>query len=499
MRRPANPSDFREAMRKAISNFESAEKIIRDEYERPTGEEPPDDITERATRRYLIDPCLAALDWLPDDPDMVAEEARTRHGTVLFLDYLGVDMASREPVLIVEAKTYDEEPPRAPRSPAPPSREMSRLIAEAIDDILLDKVPKSKLLTQWVDYLTSIRNYVQSFGEAGRETLQRAVVTSGKWMIIFEDPCATFLDQSKTEAALIHCFNGFQEIVEGSQDIFDLLHRERLINTLRLVMDIRDAPRRLDPTRIDGMFQGALVVTRSFGPARASYPHRVVYPSVILDTCGRHFAICDMDSKQPCTEPREAEDISDFLQAIQANGKALIDHLSRWLDRNLSFSSSSEFTGFTAPRARPRRSVERFAASPGSTSKMAPCEAQANLHAISTEEGDGGLVIAVGHSWYFKESAARGPHCTFHDYRSVKRDGLAEGSPHPGVSLRSYTCDGQDRHCAHAGMLSLRANRCRLQEVDTHLCCRACVFENECWPTEQDRGNMYCPIAEQTG
>ena len=74
---------FGAALRRAFEDFQAEEQHIRSQYARAVqeGRVPPgaadDELLERPTRRFLIDRMLRALDWNPDDPDHVAEEARS--------------------------------------------------------------------------------------------------------------------------------------------------------------------------------------------------------------------------------------------------------------------------------------------------------------------------------------------------------------------------------------------------------------------------------------
>lgn len=69
---------FLKALRAAFGSFQAEEQNIRSEYRRAIdrGELPAcaddDELLERPTRRFLIDRLLRALDWNPDDPDLVA-------------------------------------------------------------------------------------------------------------------------------------------------------------------------------------------------------------------------------------------------------------------------------------------------------------------------------------------------------------------------------------------------------------------------------------------
>ena len=114
---------FLKALRSAFEFFQDEERNIRNQYAREVvrGEVPSgaddDELLERPTRRFLIDRMLRALDWNPDDPAQVVEEARSWNPKEerLYFDYLGIAPQSRAPVVLVEAKAYDAGAPRQPR------------------------------------------------------------------------------------------------------------------------------------------------------------------------------------------------------------------------------------------------------------------------------------------------------------------------------------------------------------------------------------------------
>jgi len=114
---------FGAALRKAFETFKSVETLIREQYARDvaTGTEPAgadeEDLLERPTRRSLVDGILRGLDWNPDNPARVAEEARSwgDDGDRLYFDYLGVAPLTRAPIVLVEAKGYDVKAARRPR------------------------------------------------------------------------------------------------------------------------------------------------------------------------------------------------------------------------------------------------------------------------------------------------------------------------------------------------------------------------------------------------
>jgi hypothetical protein len=149
---------FRAELRRAFEDFQAEEKHIRSQYAREvrTGEAPAgaddDELLERPTRRFLIDRMLHALDWNPDDPGRVVEEARSwdADDERLYFDYLGVAPDTRAPVVLVEAKAYDVGAARQPRGERLDARTMADVISGAISDLKTGR-KDHPILTEWGD------------------------------------------------------------------------------------------------------------------------------------------------------------------------------------------------------------------------------------------------------------------------------------------------------------------------------------------------------------
>lgn len=497
MNHRGHPTAFAASLREIIDNFRRSEKNIRDEYARgPEKSHVPEEITERATRRFLVDEFLRALDWNPDDPANTVEEARTKHpsGEWLFLDYLGIDPKSRTPVVIFEAKKFDVEPPRAPRSGRQMSRDMSKQIADAIDALRRGDT-SSALLAEWIDYLRAMHRYLQSMMDSeGRANLQRAVISSGGWMVIFEDPYATFVGRHPPEPELIHCFVGFEEILAGSDDIFELLHRERLVDTLPQALDVSETLKHIQADRIDRWFRGVVVATsESSGARRASYPTRAVYPALVV-LCGRRwFAIADLYARRPVEEPRSADSIADFIKVLNEAGASLEGRIAACFGTTIKPAPLKDFPGFTRPRRTKDPLRGPFEPTPGSTADIGPAKTAQKEFIIAVDEAAREFIVVVGTDWFYKTDQQQGPNCSFHLWKKARSAGFAEFSRHEGFTAVSFTEDGQDRHCAHSGLLGMRADRCRLLVIETHVCCRACVFRGECWSEEAEKPWSPCP------
>jgi hypothetical protein len=116
---------FKTVLRAAATRFKMEEELIRAQHTKAVVAGPApkgldiEEMLERPTRRFLIDPMLRALGWDPDNPHQVAEEARSwsENAERLYFDYLGLNR-QRAPTMLVEAKGADVDTARPPRGQA---------------------------------------------------------------------------------------------------------------------------------------------------------------------------------------------------------------------------------------------------------------------------------------------------------------------------------------------------------------------------------------------
>ncbi len=212
---------FLKALRSAFESFQAEERNIRSQYARDVacGEAPSgaddDELLERPTRRFLIDRMLRALDWNPDDPDQVVEEARNwdPEEERLYFDYLGVAPRTRAPIVLVEAKAYDAGAPRQPRGARLDARAMAELISGAIADLKSGR-RDHPILAEWAEWLSDLQTYVASLDPLGRSTLRRVVSTAGRWVVVFEEPIDVFTGDGAPNVGLIHCFVSLDDVLD---------------------------------------------------------------------------------------------------------------------------------------------------------------------------------------------------------------------------------------------------------------------------------------------
>jgi len=297
-----NENTLREAFGSALQAiYEQFRRIKGDlevEYARATGagERPADsldDLLERSTRRFLIDPTLRALDWNPDATNALIEEARAHDpdGARLFLDYLGISPREREPVMIVEAKRYEVTGPRRPNRPTGGSAEAAELISKVLALRKLGRPVGGAILADWAAWLDDVRSYVASFNDLGKATLKRVVISCGQWLIVFKDPIGAFITPGAPSERDIHCFLSPHEIVNSYRLIYDLLYRKRLVDTLTPAIGDVEALSILSAAAIEQYFRGVVVASKMTGAARGQLPTRIVYPALLVTTANRIFAV----------------------------------------------------------------------------------------------------------------------------------------------------------------------------------------------------------------
>jgi hypothetical protein len=488
---------FGDALRRAFSYFEREESLIRQQY---VYEATADDkanlhadgeaLLERATRRFLIDGILRGLDWNPDNPSQVAEEARSwdQNGERLYFDYLGIKPGTRTPVILVEAKGYDIKPPRLPREPPPDARGMAELVSEALGDLKSGRKDRA-IVAEWAEWLRDLYIYVSSLDSICQASLQRVVTTAGRWWIVFDEPVAVFIKPGAPNVGLIHCFISLEDIVERHRHLFILLHRQRLVDTLSLTMPVAEALTIIAPETISHIFRGVVVVTRESGGRRRSYPTRSIWPCVIAISAGRPFAVTDYEAQaveEPLVEDTSDDtDFVEFLDKLSARGAAFETRLLQRLGRHdLCPLALSDFPGFPDGIGTREGGLRDVKPIPGSTAATRAINTHRN-RALLAHTGEPGrlpeYVVATGETWFYKAARPWGAECSFHAWPKARTAGVAAPQPQVGQSTTSFTQSDECRHCAHEELRGMRELRCHVDVIEAHLCCRSCIFHDICW------------------
>lgn len=497
MTEEARVDAFRANAREAFAKFGTAEATLRAQYAKTSedwGAAEGSTMLERETRRFLIDPVLKALGWDPDAPQQVAEEARswTAAGKRLYFDYVG-KTPSQLPVLLVEAKHCDCEWVRVPRGGFVSAREAARLISAELD--ALRRGEEGPLIATWSEWLSALRTYVGSLDKAGRASLQRVVLSAGSWMVVFEDPHGAFLggaDAAPPDEGAIHCFASRDEILAGARGIFRLIDRERLVDTLSLLLPEHEALSKISADTITRYWRGVVVNTSSSGVSIKRYPTRSVYPALVIETGGRIFGVAGIGAA--LEEPTDQQGLDAFTNELSRRGESFESDLLRSLGRtDLSARPLAELPAYRPDLGFPSGLPQALAVD-GSTEAQADVPPRRGF--VRSTGGEAHEFLAVtGEAWFYKLGGEDG--CDFHSFMAARTAGKAAPEGRLGPTLTSFTETDQPRHCEHQSFREgLRGRRCEVSPIETHLCCRACIYEPECWATENDR-RPCPPIVDQ--
>jgi hypothetical protein len=369
---------------------------------------------------------------------------------------------------------------------------MAELISGALADLKSGKIDRA-IIAEWAEWLRDLQTYVASIGDLGQSTLRRVVITAGRWLILFTEPIAAFLHPGPPSVTDIHCFVSIEDIIERHDAVFRLLHRQRLVDTLALTMPVAEALTILAPCTISQVFRGVVVVTRETGGNRKRYPTRSVWPSLIVLSSGRLVAITEYDA-QALEEPLDEDNFAIFLHDLSTRGAAFETRLLGLLGRtDMRPLALSQFPGFREAAGR-HADIAIISPAPGSTAALRAQTFQPRRSFVAHTGEPGGLpeyVVATGDGWFYKVEQPIGPSCEFHAWTKAKKAGVAAQQAHTGGSSTSYTQSGEIRHCAHEELRGMRGQRCHIAVLESHLCCRACIFHTDCWKSDADR--LPCP------
>lgn len=486
---------FLSALRDAFEAFRAEERGIRAQYRRDEAQVGAEagltetELLERPTRRFLIDRMLRALGWDPGNPGDVIEEARSWIDIDrLYFDYLGLDPDTQRPVIMVEAKGFDAELPRAPREQTLDARGIAQLVQAALSDIKAGKASVA-VLAKWREWLKDLHDYVHSLSKENRSSLRRVVSSAGQWLIVFEDPEDAFVKDGPPNSALIHCFVSIDDILERHALVRRLLNRSRLVDTLGVALSLPEALAVLRPNDIGALFRGFVLVTRESGSSRRPYPTRTVIPAVIVISSGRPFAVLN-DQAAPQEEPRDPQQLPQFLADLSTRAEAFERGFLQMLGRpNILAQPLSGFTGFSPDLGRNDPVPTDIAGDAGGgaiAARIRPVKFVIDVGRAHSE-----YIVVTGHDWFFKSAVPDGPACPFHEWPNARKQGVSANDPISEYSETTFTQSGEHLHCAHDNLRGMRDERCHVDAFDSHLCCRACVFAASCWTTDANR--LPCP------
>ncbi|NTV45051.1 MAG: hypothetical protein HGB11_00645 [Chlorobiales bacterium] len=444
---------------------------------------------EHNVRKVFINRMLTALGWVLEDT--VAEEARLKGETTLFLDYLGVHLDTRIPLLIFEAKAW-EKPFVSAATAAGRRQPPDELIARALNHIKVENDGTPPVIGEWIEWLVKLREYVINLKNQSDHVVSRVAISSGQWLVIFTEPASVFLEQTDVNPENILVFQT-DDFVSYSDDIFGQISYGQLVDEI---------PSPLRPTQLTA-FISANTVRRVFRALWISwktsgsegmydtFPQIRVYPVVVIERADRVLLnVADAQRFQGSFVPSDVKDLKAHLDVVEGNLNRLLEAIFDELHFRFEVSDITLFPGFPISPLR------------GSTNSLVSYPEQPRKKFIRPWPNRAGeFLLLMGTSSHFLLEQPTVATCLGHNWPECRAVSMHIGEPifSQRIDPKSFYTSGSSHHCAHRAIHDHRSDNCHVEVFESFLCCKACIFDQICWP-EGTAAALPCglPMEEST-
>lgn len=498
MSRVPNAVDFLQAYRQMRYRYEGLYRrqieALRDAYAvAPTKGLPAsvNQALEAHLREYFVNSFLRALNWRMDVsaegdlPNLVPEApvSSSLEGTKKFLDYLGTESGTTEPLLVVETKR--------PLSPLPRLKNILAASDATLASIIAAGLGGEELTGEWNEWLGTLRDYVKSVSDRGGRVPRRAVLTNGQWLIIFIDPSDSFLASGTPDRAKILVFtvegdaDGSNALIEAHyNNIFNWLEHQRVLDEIP-PLSVGEVAFRLDPGLIDRTLHGLhllYIEEPDFleGSSVALSVSPVIKVMPILFLRSKYGAWFRVDSGRRIVIPHESEKLTEHLDNVRGVANKLLEDVNLRLGINLAATAIESHYA----------SVNDFKSLRGVTEKF-----KAHPHY------DEHVIVTGQHTHYFRLEPSV-PGCVHHQWENSNGESCAipVSIQRRSTTPRAFFVDRENHHCTHREVAAAKAcqlapdNRhrcgersgndqapfCEIWRFERYLCCRTCILENVC-------------------
>jgi hypothetical protein len=450
-----------------------------------------DAVLEHTARKHFLDKLLEALGWdISHFEHDVVEEARVHDDTTVFLDYVGAHPEHRTPLMIFEAKAW-EEPLVTPSdatlakrtAKGRPSR--AELIAMALAHCKANEdEAQCPVSLEWRGWLLKLIQYVTGMKTQSRHMVSRVAISSGQWIVVFYDPSNAFVDAGVANAAEIFVYR-IEDYVKESDEIYAALARENLILAPPPYIGPAQISAHLSAKAAKKLYLGVWVRRVSTGSPFDVHPQILVYPAVLVQRSDEEIVtIVDRGLGYEAL-PNDSELIADHLDAVTERSGRLLATVRQSLPGLPQPSSVLDFPGFVRPPSRAAPSARGFEHDGGGKDYLRPFQ-----------PASGQYVLVTGEIPHFILAAPRVATCGGHDWAICKKvnENIGE-QPIVGRSVdpASFFISTEMHHCAHRQIHGRRSAHCKIQAFENYLCCQVCTFQPVCWGGVND---LPCGMAD---
>lgn len=422
-------------------------------------------------REYFVNAFLAALNWRldarPEDglPNLIPESPirSDERSTVRFLDYLGLEKQTGNPLLIVETKR-----------PSAPFLRLMKSVETTYSEVVSRGLAGDQLNGEWNTWLRDLGDYVRSSYNRAQKIPRRVIITNTKWLIIFLDPSDAFQEDGTCDPSRILVFKDDTEIERNFREIFLQLEYQQVLGETP-ALTLGELSFHLSAEAVDRMMHGLrLRYIEQPGIYHYSPVIKVAPVGFIRSRYGGWLRV-EIPPKE-YELPHECDRLQDHLDQVRRAAEDLIDEVNRRLSTSIG----------TYPLSKHYEDEDAFEALRG-----------------VVENGEDEYLVVTGETTHYVLQHPSDSSCRFHDWTVCSGAGIA-ANPGPVVarstSPRSFFLSAEPHHCAHRDVTSAKATQitsvnrlrcgprsrkesqafCEIWSFEQHLCCRACVFGEVC-------------------
>lgn len=442
----------------------------------PTGQPSPvvDECLENHARTYILNGMFEALNWplkcvdglplfIPEAPIESLERGSRR-----FLDYLGLSPTNQKPLIVIEAKR--------PNLKLPSNENLPELISSYLRGETLGSI--------WDEILNTMKDYIKSVFNKYNYSPHRAVITNGNWLILFLNPLQTFVNND-SDSGIIIVYYDYSEILSKASEVWAYLEYTNVAGkTETRVFNIGELPFQIETSKIKKITLGLKLIYCEIPTQYKVRPQINVLP-IILIALYNDTWICLQRNFHPGFDlPHKYEKLTNHLQEVDTFSHDLLEELFLFINCRFDISPLSEHY---------EQDIKFFDDFKG-----------VNNVSIYPYEGVQKFILITGTMTHFLRETPTISGCRFHEWKNSKSENVAAlESPIVMANVfqpKSFFTDGQDQHCTHVIVrdvkvsqlnpdnrqrIGLRSNPdgaafCEIIQFEEFLCCRTCVFEDEC-------------------
>jgi len=493
MSRVRNPETFRYHIREARGQYDLKVRPFymrmhakfKSEKKRPLEETTAYDdrfneCLEIQAREYLINNILRYLNWNPqwsladDDPKITIESGirvpSFKEKEIRFMDYYGFEKNDPElPLLIVEAKHPNQSLPE------------HNIRKKRVDYVTTIKmILEGEAINEtWRGYLQDdLGVYVNTIKERTGRYPKRVMMTNGIWIIIFTDPEASFCGNKDIDEKYILVYEDPKTIDDNYEVIFKNLDYYHLCEDIPPI-----PPSKIkflgDPSNIESVIRGILAMKNSILVKNNDHVLFHYLPVIFAHTkTDTWITVVNEDS---IVKPRKGsyekyfKDIDVFSEALLSDFRYHTGFQEKTVSLNEHFTNDEYFCKYPWVQE----------TSPDISGKNTECR-----------------IITGQYSFFAKKTSAHRK-CHHHKEINIERNKpsefcdfisywIDEGSAKIFCYCKEIISDkietikdpAQQVRCGHRGPPGYEPAFCKINMFETHICCRACIYEEICWNGE---------------